>query len=442
MDRSSARAALDTLLSTELTVADHDELAAASRAIARVQSMLDHAKVQITRRTRLLADEGDTSSTHVLLDEGRLTGKDARQNDERDRVCETLPEFEDALASGGCTAGHLDAIARHTKDLTDEERSDLTTVVDDLLANAEHQPVGLFDTTTKGIVDKIRELHRPTSDTDELDRQRRASRVKRWTDRDTGMKQTLLSLDPIRDAALWNVIDDHLRRLRQEPANRDRPFSELQIEAVMAACNSGERAHRVPEIVVHTDLESMSHGRHPDTLCESVDGDPIPVATMQRMCCEAVITAVVVNPDGTVDQICEEQRTASRKQRRMLAAMYATCAHPHCSVAFSQCRIHHVVWFTRGGKTVLANLLPLCETHHHLVHEGGWNLTIDDQRRVTWIRPDGEIWHTDTGPNRRPDRSEAGSPRRDPRCRPPTPTAPRTEPDRANASPVEQPSLC
>ncbi|MFW2335910.1 HNH endonuclease signature motif containing protein, partial [Ilumatobacter sp.] len=82
------------------------------------------------------------------------------------------------------------------------------------------------------------------------------------------------------------------------------------------------------------------------------------------------------------------------------------CAHPHCEVGFSQCRVHHVEWFTRGGKTVLANLHPLCETHHHRVHEGGWNLTIDADRSVTWVRPDGTIWHTDTGPSRRRHRPE------------------------------------
>ncbi|HSJ91214.1 MAG TPA: HNH endonuclease signature motif containing protein, partial [Ilumatobacter sp.] len=88
--------------------------------------------------------------------------------------------------------------------------------------------------------------------------------------------------------------------------------------------------------------------------------------------------------------------------RRMLAAMYATCAHPHCQVPFSACRIHHIVWWTRGGKTTLANSLPLCETHHHLVHEGGWHLSIDEQRHVTWTRPDGTVWLTDGGPNRPP----------------------------------------
>ena len=124
---------------------------------------------------------------------------------------------------------------------------------------------------------------------------------------------------------------------------------------------------------------------------------------MQRLCCDAVLQAVIVSPDGSIDRLCAEQRTAGRKQRRLLEAMYSTCAHPHCEVRFSACRIHHVVWWTRGGKTVLSNLLPLCEIHHHLVHEGAWSLDIDDQRHVTWTKPDGTVWSTDIGPNRRPD---------------------------------------
>ena len=48
----------------------------------------------------------------------------------------------------------------------------------------------------------------------------------------------------------------------------------------------------------------------------------------------------------------------------------------------------------------MSNLLPLCETHHHLVHEGGWNLSIDTERTVTWIKPDGTVWQTDNGPPR------------------------------------------
>ena len=36
---------------------------------------------------------------------------------------------------------------------------------------------------------------------------------------------------------------------------------------------------------------------------------------------------------------------------------------------------------------------PLCEQHHHLVHEGGWTLTMTPDRVATWTRPDGVVAH-------------------------------------------------
>jgi hypothetical protein len=413
---SGVGVAVAGLLAADLDVVDAGGLAEMSRRSACLRAFADYVDVRINRRSNQLAAQGAIDSgAHVLLDEGRLTGRDAQATEGRDRVCSEMPAFDDALAAGACTAGHLDALAKHTKDLSDQERSDLAVVVDDLVADAADQPVALFDKTTKATIDKIRETHRPGSDADELDRQRQASRIKRWTDRETGIKQTLISLDPLRDASLHAVIDTHLSRLRQDPANKARSFDELRVEAVMSAVSAGQPAHRIPELVVYVDHESACHGRHADTLCETVDGQPIPVSTLHRLCCEAIISAVIVNADGTIDQVCAEQRTANRAQRRQLAAMYSTCAHPHCQVGFSNCRIHHIIWWTKGGKTVLANLLPLCETHHHQVHEGGWNLTIDQQRAVSWWKPDTTLWQTTNGPNRQPRRQ---------RPRPPPPNPP------------------
>lgn len=412
---SGVSTALTGLLACDPDVATAADLAEISRWSASLRAFADYADVRINRRSNELAADGaaDTGA-HVLLDEGRLTGREAHATGGRDRVCTEMPQFDDALAAGACTAGHVDAVAKLTKDLTDEERCDLSLVVDDLVANAVEQPVGLFERTTKAEIDKIRETHRPGDDAAELDRQRQASKIKRWTDRDTGMKQTLISLDPLRDASLHAVIDTHLAALRQDPANTSRSFDELRVEAVLSAVSVGRSTQRIPEVVIHVDHRSACHGRHENTLCETIDGQSVPVSTVQRLCCEAIISAVIVNPDGTVDQLCADQRTANRAQRRQLAAMYSTCSHPHCQVSFSHCRIHHIVWWTRGGKTILANLLPLCETHHHLVHEGGWSLTIDENRFVGWWRPDGTLWQTVDGPNR-------GSHRRRPRARPPDP---------------------
>ena len=251
---SGVTAAVEGLLGSDPGVADAADLAEMSRWSSSLRAFADYADVRINRRNDELAAQGAADSgAHVLLDEGRLTGREAQATGWRDRVCSEMPQFDDALATGACTAGHVDALAKLTKDLSDEERCDLSLVVDDLVASAADQPVALFEKTTKAEIDKIRETHRPGNDADELDRQRAASKIKRWTDRDTGIKQTLISLDPLRDASLHAVIDAHLATLRQDPTNKHRSFDELRIEAVMTAVSAGPSAQRIPEVVMHVD---------------------------------------------------------------------------------------------------------------------------------------------------------------------------------------------
>jgi hypothetical protein len=296
----------------------------------------------------------------------------------------------------------LDVLARHTRGLSDAERSDLIAAGDELVDTASNVSVFGFERDVKNRVAAIKARHRPHSDVEQLERQRAGSSIKRWTEPATGIKMTLIGLDPIRDATFHTVIDAQLARLRHDPANKQRPFEQLKIEALLASVSATAGEIGVPEVVLHTDTRTARQGRHEHTLCETQDGDPVPVATMQRFCCEAILTTVLVEADGTVRKLAE-QRTANRHQRRALSAMYATCAHPHCTIAFSHCRIHHIIWWTNGGQTILNNLLPLCETHHHLVHEGGWTITMTPDRTLTWNRPDGTTWMMHSSINRQPD---------------------------------------
>ena len=134
-------------------------------------------------------------------------------------------------------------------------------------------------------------------------------------------------------------------------------------------------------------------------LCELDDGTPIPVSTMQRFLCEAIVRAVFIEPDGSIRRIAE-MRTPNRAQRRALEAIYSTCAHPDCQIPITQCKAHHIIWYSKRGPTLLDNLVPLCEQHHHLVHEGGWRITMTPDRTITWTKPDGTIWRTHHSPNR------------------------------------------
>jgi hypothetical protein len=83
--------------------------------------------------------------------------------------------------------------------------------------------------------------------------------------------------------------------------------------------------------------------------------------------------------------------------------MYRTCGHPECTVAFSACTAHHVKWWWKhNGPTDIDNLIPLCEQHHHLVHEGGWILTMTPDRVTTWTRPDGTVHWSGPTTDRQP----------------------------------------
>ena len=51
----------------------------------------------------------------------------------------------------------------------------------------------------------------------------------------------------------------------------------------------------------------------------------------------------------------------------------------------------HVDW-QLGGTTCPANLMPLCSRHHHLKHNGGWQLRRLENDTVRWTTPTGHTY--------------------------------------------------
>jgi hypothetical protein len=215
-------------------------------------------------------------------------------------------------------------------------------------------------------------------------------------------------------------------------------FDHLQVDALVDLI-TGARAvdRRVPEVSVLIDLVTLRDGLHDHSTCETSDGQPIPPDTIRRLGCDADIIPIVLGGDGVPLDQGRACRLATRDQRRALRAMYQTCGHPGCQVRFDACRIHHVQWWEHFGPTDLANLIPLCERHHHLVHEGHWNLTLKPDRTITLRRPDGSLsfeGNTTTRPSAGDDPlpSETNIPlhlRRAARPHPDTPPAPEPEPN-------------
>ena len=374
------------------------------RDLARLRAWIDAAEVKTLRRQKQLAAEGHGEPAGVAA--ARNTGRSARGSrtaTEREATCDQLSGFEDALAGGEVSAEYIDVVATVAGRLDDATRAEFLACEAELLAHAQRDSVDIFGRRCRQLAKQL-QAQRATSDAEELDRQREASNVRRWVDKVTGIHHTHLEMDPVRDAAFWGAVNAQLARLRatdQQGANRT-SFPQLQVNAVVDAVSAGKAGSRVPEIGILVDYAVLAADAaaaglctvNSSGVCESSDGVPLPASSVRRLACDADVYPVVMGTDSVPVDMGRSKRTVTPEQRKALAAMHRTCGHLECMVGFEATRVHHVKFWTRDeGPTDIDNLLPLCETHHHLVHEGGWTLTMTPDRVATWRLPDGTLYH-------------------------------------------------
>jgi hypothetical protein len=405
----------------ELLVADPaqcgaDGLVLLVRRSLRVRGWLDGLDAAITvQATRLAGDGASADAATVLGGGGRRSRRDAEAAAARGSVCARMPAVAAALAAGTVGSGHVDAIVAASRRLDDVETARLADHADSLVGVAA-------SSTPEQFARECDDLARNLSGDDGLSRHERLRRdrnVRRWVDKHSGMCKTLLSLDPLADATAWTAIGAAVAAARStNQRDDDRTWDQLHADVVVELL-SGRRADRdgngdrVPEVAVLIDHRTLRDGIHDRSTCETSQGQQLPVATIRRLCCDGNLIPIVLGSDGEVLDVGRSCRLATRAQRRALRAMYRTCAHPDCSVPFDACRIHHVIYWERGGRTDLANMVPLCERHHHLVHEGGWTLQLFPDRTTIWRTPDGAVYYDGITA----DRVKRTPPPRSPRCR-------------------------
>ncbi|HZI44336.1 MAG TPA: HNH endonuclease, partial [Ilumatobacter sp.] len=199
MSTSDLDVVVAVLRGADPDVMDRDELVEFIRNVASLKSWCDSLNVRATRRQRQLATEGRAEAPKDLLArEGGQSGKDARAGEERERVCTALPNFEAALACGAVASGHVDAIAGAIRNLDEALAAEFIAQGHELLADAERMGVDLFERSCRDLARQLNATHASGSDADELDKQRAMSKVRRWTDKQTGMRHTHIELDPVR----------------------------------------------------------------------------------------------------------------------------------------------------------------------------------------------------------------------------------------------------
>jgi hypothetical protein len=149
-------------------------------------------------------------------------------------------------------------------------------------------------------------------------------------------------------------------------------------------------------LVVHTRLEALLDETDPPN-AEIEDGPVIAPESARRLACDARIQVITDDVHGDPLRLGRLTRIPSAPLVRQLRYRDRTCRFPDCGRRrFTNA--HHVVWWSRGGRTDLDNLVLLCGFHHRLVHEGGWNLELEPDGEVDWFRSNGVRYRAGPAP--------------------------------------------
>jgi hypothetical protein len=149
------------------------------------------------------------------------------------------------------------------------------------------------------------------------------------------------------------------------------------------SCN-GEGGNRY-DIVIGVSHQTLADGLG---VGGTPDGQRFTAATLRRMACDAAIIPAVYGADSEILDFGRRTRTISAGLRHFIVARDGGCVFPGCGRPASYCEVHHKDHWADGGRTDACKLLLLCTHHHHAVHEGGWQITIgNDRDRTPWFHP-------------------------------------------------------
>ncbi len=329
---------------------------------------------------------------------GVVGSRQARREAARVAVADEIDGLSEAMSVGVTTGDHVDSLARHTKDLTDEQRAMIN--FGRLVEEAGRVPVETFDRLVKR---RVTEAVGDHGLGDTMAKQA-ASEFRHWFDHTTGMGRFSGSLDPERYETLTNAVEHHTRALAaasNEPVALTRNLAaRTLVELVTSSSGVRDQRNRLPSVTVVVDHDTIVDGPHAGSVRQTENGHDLAPESIARLCCDAVIRRVVLDERGVPVDVGRKHRTATDGQWAAIKAVHSSCGWDGCEAPITWCQAHHIREWEHEGPTDLDNLIPLCSQHHHRVHEGQWHIKLRPDRTLEIHQPDGTHHSTVPTPRR------------------------------------------
>ena len=127
---------------------------------------------------------------------------------------------------------------------------------------------------------------------------------------------------------------------------------------------------------------------------EIAGGGPVPPSVLERLLCNARITGLLFNGPGLPLWYGRSRRTATTAQLKALRLRDRSCVG--CGAHPDTCQAHHIVPYSQGGNTDIGNLVLVCYTCHHRIHENNWQITTTPNGQHNLQPPNPTNHHTTT----------------------------------------------
>lgn len=348
-------------------------------AIGQAQRRMLLAIEQIDRAGRWEAD-GARDCVHWVQMRYGISNWKAERWVQAAHALDGLPAIGEALTTGVLGIDKVVELTRFAEFDTE----------DGLVRWARHVPAGAIRHRAE------LERHRTRDDAETTERSRS---VRWWHEHDRFRMHA--DLPPIEGQVVRDALEHMTRQVPQMP-EQDAPWDlpARRADALVAMCSTGTRGSHAgtgATVIVHARIEGLAEGTHG---CEIEDGPVIPPATAERLACNARIQTVIEDATGEVVRLGRMRREPPSWMARQVRYRDRGCVFPGCGTrAFTEA--HHVVWWSKGGRTDLDNLVLICSFHHRLVHEYGWRLSRTPDGEVRWFRPSGDRYRAGPSPGNR-----------------------------------------
>jgi hypothetical protein len=349
---------------------------AAHAAIGRAQRTMLTAIAEIDRSGRWEADGARECAHWVQMRYGISLWK-AERWIQAAHALEGLRSVAEALSTGVLGIDKVVELTRFAEFDTE----------DALVRWAMHVPAGAI--RHRGELERLR-------DRDEPQTVERTRSLRWWHENDRFEMHA--ELPPAQGEVVRATLEQMTERVPAMP-DEDGPWDlpARRADALVALCSTGSAGSGDPTratVVVHARLEGLVEGTHG---CEIENGPAIAPAAAERLACNARIQTVVEDARGEVVRLGRMRREPPQWMLRQVRYRDRGCVFPGCGTR-SFIEAHHVVWWSKGGRTDLDNLVLTCSFHHRLVHEHGWSLSRTPDGDVRWFRPGGDRYRAGPSP--------------------------------------------